>query len=502
MKTESSAAVKPFDLVIFGGSGDLTMRKLLPSLYYHHRDGLLPPEGRIIGVARHGMSRKAFVNFVNEQARQHIVADEFDEATWNTFTERLDYISLDVTESGSFKSLAAKLAKNPAHSRIYYLSTAPGLFALICQQLAEFQLAGATARVADIRVADIRVAVEKPLGHDLDSARAINACIGGVFQESQIYRIDHYLGKEPVQNLLALRFGNALFEPLWNRAHIRDVQITIAEQLGIGSRGEFYDQTGALRDMLQNHLLQLLCIIAMEPPIQNTPDAVRDEKLKVLRALRPLAGQEALANSVRGQYRSGAIAGEVVPSYLDEQGVRADSNTETFVALKAQIDNWRWAGVPFFLRTGKRMQERVTEIVINFERLPHAIFDTTARASSPNRLVIRLQPEEYIRLSIRAKAPGDAMILRPVELNLDLKQAHKERQHSAYERLLIDLLRGQQTLFVRHDELEAAWRWIDPILDSWASSDEAPAPYPAGTWGPASASRLIYEHQCRWHEDS
>ena len=492
MKPEPNVAIPAFDLVIFGGSGDLTIRKLLPSLYYHHRDDLLPPEGRIIGVARQDMTRQTFVSFVNEQARQHIVDNEFDEASWNAFVERLDYMALDVTVSGSFKPLATKLDKFPKRNRIYYLSTAPGLFAPICQQLAEFGLIGENSRVA----------VEKPLGHDLDSARAINACIGSVFQEAQIYRIDHYLGKEPVQNLLALRFGNALFEPLWNRAHISDVQITIAEQLGIGSRGEFYDQTGALRDMLQNHLLQLLCIIAMEPPIHNTPDAVRDEKLKVLRALRPLTGQEALANSMRGQYRSGAIVGEVVPSYPDEKGVRADSTTETFVALKAQIDNWRWAGVPFFLRTGKRLQERVTEIVINFERLPHAIFDTTARASSPNRLVIRLQPEEYIRLSIRAKAPGDAMILRPVELNLDLKQVHKERQHSAYERLLVDLLRGQQTLFVRHDELEAAWRWIDPILDSWAGSDEAPAPYPAGTWGPASASRLIYEHQCRWHEDA
>ena len=485
--------VDPFDLVIFGASGDLTMRKLLPSLYFHHRERLLPDAGRIIGVARSTMSRKKFIAMATEKARQYIVTSAFDEVEWREFCRRLDYLQIDVTDSQQFQLLVNTLEQQPDHTRIYYLSTAPFLFGQICQQLGEHQLNQDNSRIA----------VEKPLGHDLLSAQQINDQLGEVFSESQIFRIDHYLGKEPVQNLLALRFGNALFEPLWQRTHIRNVQITVAEELGVGSRAGYYDQTGALRDMVQNHLLQLLCIIAMEPPTANTADAVRDEKLKVLRALRPFSQQAALADIVRGQYRSGAIAGEVVPSYLEEPDVSSSSNTETFVALKVLIDNWRWSDVPFYLRTGKRMPQRITEIVINFERLPHAIFDTTPQAQAPNQLVIRLQPEEYIRLSIRAKTPGDDMILRPVELNLDLQQSLSERQRSAYERLLIDLLRNQQTLFLRRDELEAAWQWIDPIVQVWQQdADRKPLAYAAGTWGPTAASRLIHATDGHWHEEN
>lgn len=486
-------AIEPFDLVIFGGSGDLTMRKLLPSLYYHHRDGLLPEAGRIIGVARSALSRDDFLAMATSAARKFIDADCFHEATWWAFAERLDYLSVDVTDDQGFEGLRDLLDAYPERQRIYYLSTGPGLFATICEQLGRLNL-----------VSGSRLAVEKPLGRDLASAQEITDKIGAVFDESQIFRIDHYLGKEPVQNLLALRFGNALFEPLWARGHIRDVQITVAEQLGMEGRGEFYDQTGALRDMVQNHLLQLLCIIAMEPPAQHTPDSVRDEKLKVLQALRPIeddGNTRGIFHSIRGQYRAGAVEGQLAVGYLDEPGVAADSHTETFVALCVHIDNWRWAGVPFFLRTGKRMQDRVTEIVVNFETVPHEIFPVASRTSVPNRLVIRLQPEEYIRLTIRAKTPGDEMILRPVQLNLDLSQAHSERQRSAYERLLIDLLRGQQTLFLRRDELEAAWRWIDPMLRNWEASSEPPLPYNAGTWGPAAAGRLIYEQGSHWHEE-
>ncbi|MDX1605451.1 MAG: glucose-6-phosphate dehydrogenase [Candidatus Competibacterales bacterium] len=493
MSVQQDGIVQPFDLVIFGGSGDLTMRKLLPSLYYHHREGLLPPSGRVIGVARRTMDAEQYRAMASEQARRHIDPEHVDEEAWQQFLTRLDYLPLDASKEDDFEHLAAKLAECPEHERVYYLSTGPALFAAICSRLGQFGLAGEGSRIA----------VEKPLGHDLGSAREINACIGAVFEESQVYRLDHYLGKEPVQNILALRFGNALFEPLWRRGHVRNVQLTVAETIGVEGRGEFYDQTGALRDMVQNHLLQLLCIIAMEPPAHNDPDSVRDEKLKVLRALRPLTGHEALVHSVRGQYRAGAVSGEAVTGYVNEPGVQKDSFTETFVALRAHIDNWRWAGVPFYLRTGKRLQERITEVVIDFEPLPHQIFPNAGRSRrNPNQLVIRLQPEEYIRLSIRAKAPGDDMVLRPVELNLDLAEAHSGRQRSAYERLLLDLLRGRQTLFLRHDEMEAAWRWIDPILAAWHASDEPPMTYNAGTWGPVEASRLVYSAGDRWHEEN
>jgi glucose-6-phosphate 1-dehydrogenase len=428
-----------------------------------------------------------------EQATRHIAEDAFDAARWQAFLQHIHYLSIDASQAAEFEPLRQMLDDSPHRQRIFYLSTGPSLFAPICQHLGQSGLVTPKSRVA----------VEKPLGRDLASARRINAEIGAIFSERQIFRIDHYLGKEPVQNLLALRFGNTLFEPLWNRSTVQNVQITVAEEIGVESRGEFYDHTGALRDMVQNHLLQLLCIIAMEPPTRDTPDAVRDEKLKVLRALRPLTGNDALANTVRAQYKAGAVEGELAIAYLEEDGVAADSRTETFTALCAHIDNWRWSGVPFFLRTGKRLSERVTEIVINFVPLPHAIYHCDSRSvACPNRLLIRLQPEEYVRLSIQAKAPGDDMVLRPVELNLNLAQAHSERQRSAYERLLIDLLRDRQTLFLRHDELEAAWNWIDPILAAWGQQRGTLASYMAGSWGPAAASRLIYERGGHWHEEA
>lgn len=483
-------AVSAFDFVLFGGTGDLAMRKLIPSMYYHHCDGLLPSEGRVIAVARSSLSREDYIARAEVAAREHVAADCFTDDKWSKFAERLYYVGIDASNTKDYQDLASLLNENDACNRIYYLSTGPQLFAPICQNLAKNKLINPHSRLA----------VEKPLGHDLASAREISDIIGSVFDEDQIYRIDHYLGKEPVQNLLALRFGNALFEPLWMRGHVRDVQITVAETLGVEGRGEFYDHTGALRDMVQNHLLQLLCIIAMEPPTHDTPDAVRDEKLKVLRSLRKLEGETVYENTVRGQYRSGAVGNEVVPAYTDEPGVTAQSQNETFVAIRANIDNWRWAGVPFYLRTGKRLQNRVSEIVINFERMPHAIFDSATTADSPNHLVISLQPEEFIRLSIRAKQPGVGMRLRSVDLNLDLTESITERQHSAYERLIVDLLRGNQTLFLRHDELEAAWSWIDPILEAWQASDKAPSNYSAGTWGPAEASHLVFEDNSRWHE--
>jgi glucose-6-phosphate 1-dehydrogenase len=491
-KPTSIDSVAPFDFVLFGGTGDLAMRKLLPSMYYHHCDDFLPEQGRIIAVARTQLSREEYLCNVEDAAREHVDAGCFTDLKWQKFAERIHYIGIDVTNAKSYKPLSDLLEGDKNRCRIYYLSTGPQLFAPICQNLEKNKLISEQSRLA----------VEKPLGRDLESAREISGIIGSVFKENQIYRIDHYLGKEPVQNLLALRFGNALFEPLWKRGHIRDVQITVAETLGVEGRGEFYDHTGALRDMVQNHLLQLLCIIAMEAPTNDSPDAVRDEKLKVLRSLRRLSGDDVNKNTVRGQYRSGAIGNEVVPAYTDEPGVNPDSHNETFVAMRVNIDNWRWAGVPFYMRTGKRLQDRVSEIVINFERLPHAIFDNGSAMDSPNQLVISLQPEEYIRLSIRAKQPGPGMRLRPVDLNLNLTESITERQHSAYERLIVDLLRGSQTLFLRHDELEAAWSWIDTILEAWQNSDKAPAGYQAGTWGPAASSHLVFEDDCRWREEN
>jgi glucose-6-phosphate 1-dehydrogenase len=320
--------------------------------------------------------------------------------------------------------------------------------------------------------------------------------------ESQIYRIDHYLGKETVQNLLALRFGNVFFENLWRRGQVRHVQITVAEQLGVEKRADFYDRTGALRDMVQNHLLQLLCIIAMEPPVNSSPDAVRDEKLKVLRALRPITESDALLKTARGQYRDGVIGSERTVSYREEAGVDPHSRTETFVAIKAEIDTWRWAGVPFYLRTGKRLQQHVAEIVVTFDQVPHSIFAGSSTADTPNRLTIRLQPDECIMLRILAKSPGEAMRLKPVDLSLDLGESFKARPLEAYERLLSDAIQGNLTLFMRRDEVEAAWAWIDPIRAAWEADEKGPRPYAAGSWGPSTSSALIARDGYAWHDET
>jgi len=375
--------------------------------------------------------------------------------------------------------------------RVFFLSTAPALFEVVCREL----------KAVGVVTPASRIVLEKPLGSDTGSANRINEVVAASFQEHQIFRIDHYLGKETVQNLLALRFGNALFEPLWRRDRIRHVQITVAEQLGVGTRADFYDRTGALRDMVQNHLLQLLCIIAMEPPVSATPDAVRDEKLKVLRALRPMTGADALRSTVRGQYRTGVIGTQNVPGYLEERGIAPDSATESFVALRVDIDSWRWAGVPFYLRTGKRLPDALAEIVVTFEQVPHSIFDGSASTQPPNRLVIRLQPEEHITLRILAKRPGEAMRLKPVDLGLDLTDSFKSRRLDAYERLLGDAIQGNLTLFMRRDEVDAAWRWIDPIRAAWDGDLDGPRPYAAGTWGPAAAASLIARDGFEWHEE-
>ena len=485
-------SLAPFDLVLFGATGDLSMRKLLPALYRRHSAGQLPDNGRIIATARSEMDRDAFIERVHDNLMSRLSTGELTDSNWQSFTERLQFVSVDASEPRGFADLAEVLSGREAHCRVFYLAVAPRHFVDICEHLDHHGLVSPKARVV----------LEKPLGHDLASAQAISERIGAIFAEDAIYRIDHYLGKETVQNLMALRFGNMLFEPLWRRDWVRDVQISVAEQVGVDGRAGFYDRTGALRDMVQNHLLQLLCIIAMEPPTSIEADAVRDEKLKVLRALTRLEGKDALRNTVRGQYRAGAINGQPVSGYLDEDSVPNDSRTETFVALRTELANWRWAGVPFYLRTGKRLQERTAEIVVNFRDVPHSIFHVTYGAGQPNRLVIRLQPDEGVRLHMMAKSPGDQMELRPVSLNLDFAEAFQGRQADAYERLLMDVLRGRLTLFMRRDELYSAWNWIEPILQAWDTAGDAPKPYTAGTWGPAASSALLGREDASWHEES
>jgi glucose-6-phosphate 1-dehydrogenase len=476
------------DIVIFGAAGDLAWRKLLPALYMAHLHGSLEADCRIVCGGRQPWTRDEYVAFVDRMARPQVATASLSDEAWARFLERLTFVSMDVTLDNAYERLREAL--RPGSVRVFYLATAPGLFTVIAERLGQAGLVDAQSRIV----------LEKPLGHDLPSAQAINREVARHFDERQIYRIDHYLGKETVQNLMVLRFGNAIFEPLWRAPFIRSVQITVAETVGVGSRAGFYDGTGALRDMLQNHLLQLLCIVGMEAPISLDPDDVRDEKVKVLRSLQPITPGELLRDTVRGQYTEGVVTGEQVGGYLKEPGVPPDSRTETFVAVRAQLHNARWAGVPFFLRTGKRMQTRRSEIIIEFAEPPFSIFASQVMAGASNRLVITLQPEESIRLQLMAKEPGSGMNRRPVDLNLDLGSAFKERRPEAYERLLIDVMRGRLTHFMRGDELEAAWRWVDPILAGWKQLEDRPRPYPAGTWGPAASAALVARAGVEWAE--
>lgn len=481
-----------FNIVFFGGSGDLVTRKLLPSLYQCHKNNLLVGQGSIHCLGLEDYSQTEFVNFAREKARQFISSEEWDDAVWASFSRWLAYDRLDATQPEGYGVLQERLSHTQAEVNVFYLSTASFLFAPICENLARAGLIGANARVV----------LEKPMGHDLASSNEIAGAVSRYFQENQIYRIDHYLGKESVQNLIALRFGNTLFEPLWRREWIRNVQITIAEEVGIGTRSGFYDQAGALRDMVQNHLLQLLCFVAMEPPSSLKSSAVRDEKLKVLESLVEFSREDVYAKTVRGQYRAGISGGQPVGGYLDENDIPADSKTETFVAIKAEIANWRWAGVPFYLRTGKRMPDRLAEIVINFRDVPHPIFPMTNGNAAHARLEIRLQPDEYIRLYFNAKPPGDTMELQQVYLDLNFAEKFKVRRpEGGYERLLLDVIRGNQALFVRQDEQEQAWRWVEPILNTWAADSGGPKIYTAGTWGPAAASALLSKDGFCWHEE-
>jgi glucose-6-phosphate 1-dehydrogenase len=474
-------------LLLFGATGDLSRRMLLPSLFALHEDGLIAPGLRIVGSARSEQDDEDFRAFAKQALDEFLPADRKDDSKLASFLDRLEYQTLDASNIDGFGDLATKLGDTSCGLSIF-LSTAPFLF--------EPTIAG--LKHAGLAHENVRIGLEKPLGNDLESSRRINDAVAAAFAENQIFRIDHYLGKETVQNLMALRFANMMFEPLWNSAGIDHVQITVSETVGLEGRKGFYDDTGAMRDMVQNHMLQLLALTAMEPPADFDATSIRDEKVKLLRALRPVRADE----MVRGQYRAGAVKGEACNGYVEDLG--EESDTETFVAIKAHVDNWRWQGVPFYLRTGKRLAERRSEIVVEFKHVPHNIFKDRGGKIRANRLVIRLQPEEYVRLQLMAKEPGldrGGIVLREVNLDLSLTTAFaKARRRIAYERLLLDLIEGEQTLFVRRDEVEQQWRWVDAIRKLWAQEGMEVKPYAAGSWGPNAGIALTERDGRSWND--
>ena len=478
-------------LLLFGATGDLAQRMLLPSLFALDSDRLLPPSLRIFGTARSELDEEAFRAAAGAALERAMDPERRPPDAVRRFLDRLRYVALDAADPAQFRRLADAVRPDEQGLAIF-LSTAPSLFGATIAGLAGAGFSGPK----------VRLALEKPLGADLASSREINDAVAQAFPEERTYRIDHYLGKETVQNLLALRFGNSLFEPLWNAGSIDHVQITVAETVGLESRAGYYDGSGALRDMVQNHMLQLLALVAMEPPATFGGTEVRDEKVKVLRSLRPIDSGSVAGSSVIGQYGAGAVAGVPVPGYLEELG--GPSGTETFVALKAHVDNWRWKGIPFYLRTGKRLPVRQSEIFIQFKEVPHSIFAGRGAVAQPNKLCIRLQPEENIRLLMMAKQPGldrQGIRLREVPLDLGMANAFADvRRRIAYERLLLDLIEGDPTLFVRRDEVEAQWEWIDLIRAGWAATGMRPRAYASGTWGPSAAIALTERDGKSWYE--
>jgi glucose-6-phosphate 1-dehydrogenase len=477
--------VASFDYVVFGGNGDLALRKLLPALFNRDRDGQLPESARIVAASRSASSTEAFRAKLSELLTARMVTDNDSEATSvgvvTRFLQRVHYIQLDANSDDGWETLSNFLSEFQERIRVFYLSVGPDLFVPIADRVAQAGLINSQARIV----------LEKPIGTDLASSQEINAAIAKHFDESRIYRIDHYLGKETVQNLFALRFANSLFEPLWNRDHIDHVQISVAETVGLESRVAYYDKAGAFRDMVQNHLMQLVCLIGMEPPSRYEADAIRDEKLKVLRALKAIAPGE----WVRGQYASGALDRKAVSGYAEELG--KESTTETFIALRLGIENWRWAGVPFYLRTGKRLPEKVSEVIVQFKAPPHLSLPADAGPIQSNRLIIRLQPNEGVRLALNLKEPGPGGFkLRSEELDMSFAEAFGALQPDSYERLLMDVVRGNQTLFMRSDEVAAAWGWATPALEGWLH--EAPIAYAAGTWGPPEAHTLLAKDGRSW----
>ncbi len=474
--------VDVFDLVIFGGTGDLARRKILPGLYRRFLGGQMPADSRIIGAARADLTEDAFREQVRAAIAEFVPADRQDAAMIDQFVARIGYVAIDATGTNGWAALKEMMRENVV--RAFYFSVAPSLFGDIASRLHDHGIADAWSRIV----------VEKPFGRDLASAKALNAVLARHFTEAQIYRIDHYLGKETVQNLMAVRFANILFEPLWKAEYVDHVQITVAETVGVNGRGAYYDKSGAMRDMVQNHMMQLLCLIAMEPPYHFDPDAVRDEKLKVIRALKPVPPEDI----VRGQYAAGGKEGSYLQHCEDPQ-----SKTESYIALKVQVSNWRWQGVPFYLRTGKRLRARASEIAITFKQPPHAIFDD-AKGWHENVLVIRLQPNEGMNLMVMIKEPGPGgMRLMQVPLDMAFADALGEAAEDvpdAYERLIMDVIRGNQTLFMRGDEVEAAWAWTDPIIEGWEARGDKPQTYDAGSSGPEDALMLMHRDGRRWRE--
>ena len=479
------------EIVIFGALGDLSRRKLLPALYQLDNAGLLHADSHIVGAARQDISRDEFATLVLENLN-NFVSEPLNEEVLERFLARLVYQSLDFKVSASYKDLAKTLAGGN-DTRVYYFSTPPAIYGDIGKGLAESGL------IADCD----RVVMEKPIGHCLESSKVINDQVSAYFKENQIYRIDHYLGKETVLNLLVLRFANSLFTNNWDRNSIDHVQITVAESVGIEGRFGFYDEAGQMRDMVQNHLLQILSLLAMEPPADLGADSIRDEKLKAIKALVPITRQNIKEKTVRGQYADGFLNGVAVPGYTNEEGANTASTTETFVAIKAEIDNWRWSGVPFYLRTGKRMPAKHSEIVVHFKKQPHNLFKDSYPDLPENKLTIRLQPDEGVELQMMNKIPGIAsqMNIHENKLDLSFSQTYKDtRVIDAYERLMLEIINGNQSLFVRRDEVEAAWAWADGIIDAWQATNEAPKPYPAGSWGPVSSISLIARDDRHWVE--
>jgi glucose-6-phosphate 1-dehydrogenase len=487
----------PFSLIIFGASGDLANRKLIPALWSLYAARTLPEPFVIIGTGRTEMSDEAFRNKMREGVKQFARLKVPSDNVWSRFAAGLFYLAGDPTGPELYARLRQALEDierkrgGPAN-RLYYLSTPPSLYDDIVVQLGKAALAAEDGGWT-------RIIIEKPFGHDLHSARELNELVTSVFKEEQVYRIDHYLGKETVQNILALRFANGIFEPLWNRNHVAEVQLTVAETVGVEGRGGYYEESGALRDMIQNHLLQVVCLVAMEPPVTFDAQAVRDEKSKVLQAARPIDPARVEASALRAQYGPGFIGNRQVPGYVQERGVKPDSTTETYAALRLQIDNWRWAGVPFYLQTGKRLAQRVSEVVIRFHRTPHMIFRRGDVSVDPNLLVIRIQPDEGISLVVDAKEPGPDLKISPVRLEFKYQEVFGGEPPEAYERLLLDAIHGDPTLYSRGDWIEQAWTLTQPILDHWARTPGPLSQYEAGAWGPPEADAYIARDGGRWH---